>query len=787
MVSLDFYNIKGRNSPRRLALAAAALSLFLAGGARGGVFTNLVSFDNGSMPTAGLASAPDGNLYGTTEQGGANNYGTVYSVSTNGAFSTLYSFTGGSDGANPYASLALGRDGNLYGTTLNGGSSHYGTIFKITPGGALTPLHSFTGGNDGAIPYGALVQAANGNLYGTASAGGGNGYGAIFAISTNGAFTALYEFTGGSDGAYPYAGLVAGSDGYLYGTAVEGGANAAVGINYGTIFAMTPGGSLTPLYSFSGSDGAFPYGALAQGSDGNLYGTTAGVAPFNGGTLNYGTVFSVTPDGVFTLHSFAGGSDGANPYAGLVQASDGNLYGAATGNTTNSGSLFRITTSGALTPLAGFDGGDGANPYGTLVQAVDGNLYGTASSGGASDGGTVFQYTLTAPPFIISQPASQTITNHTTATLEVLAGGTGSLSYRWLESGTNLFDGGNIAGSATSTLTLSNVSAATAGTYAVVVSTAYGEVTSSNAYLSVVVVKPTLSFVHPTANERLTNAVLALTGKTKGKLPIALVFYQLNGTGWSPAQSANAWINWSANLVLTPGTNLVQAYAVDESGNVSATNTVKFYYILSAPLTVLTNGLGSVSPNENGHLLAIGEKYTLSARPGKGFAFSGWTGSVTNSSSKLSFLMESNLTFTANFVDVTRPVVTILTPRKNEQWSNAVFTATGKASDNVAVAGVFYQLNDGGWNPAQTANGWANWTATLALTPGMNLFQAYAVDNSGNLSLTNSVQLLYTPSTSRRVPRNRLASARVNDGAIRGFDWKPFYRTDLVLASAQTR
>jgi uncharacterized repeat protein (TIGR02543 family) len=785
ILSLEIRHRKAPNSGR--GLAAAGLCLLLAGGARGGVFTNLFSFENGSFPAAGLVSTADGNLYGTTQNGGTNNLGTVFRISTNGAFASLYSFTGGTDGANPYAALTLGRDGELYGTTLNGGSSHVGTIFKITTGGVLTPLHSFSGGNDGGNPFGALVQAGNGELYGTASAGGANSYGAIFAITTNGAFTALHEFTGGSDGAYPYAGLVLRFDGYLYGTAAEGGANAAVGMNYGTVFQISPGGTLVPIYSFTGTDGAFPYAALAQGSDGNLYGTTAGVAPAGGGTLNDGTVFSVTPGGVFTLYSFTGGSDGANPYGGLVQASDGNLYGTTTGNTTNTGSLFSITTAGALTPLVDFNGGNGGNPYGSLVQGVDGNLYGTTSAGGASAGGTVFQYSLTAPPFVITQPASQTINNHTTATFGVLAGGSGTLAYRWLKNGTNLFDGGNIAGSATSTLSVSNVSSAEVGAYAVVVSSPYGEVTSSNAYLTVVVVKPTLSILHPTQNAHLSNAVLTVTGKTKGKVPVASVFYQLNGTGWNLAQSTNVWTNWSASVTVPPGTNLLQAYAVDESGNVSSTNNVKFRYVLSAPVTVLTNGFGTVSPKDNGHLLAIGQSYTLNARPGRGFAFHGWTGSVTNSSSKLTFVMASNLTFTANFVDVARPVLAILTPKTRQHWSNAVFTATGKASDNIAVASVFYQLDGAGWNPAQTANGWTNWTASLALTPGTNIFQAYAVDNSGNLSLTNTVQLLYVPSSSRRVREKGLGTAPLNDGAAQNFACTQFYRIEPVLAGASAR
>jgi len=742
------------------------MSWSLAGGARGGVLTNLVSFNISNSPSAGLVSASDGTLYGTTQRGGTNNDGTVFRISTNGAFATLYSFTGGNDGANPYAALILGRDGNLYGTTLNGGSSHAGTVFEISTNGTLTPLHSFTGGNDGGNPFGGLVQAQNGLLYGTASVGGGSGFGAVYRISTNGAFASLYGFTGGSDGAYPFAGLVLGDDGNLYGTAAEGGASAAVNLNYGTVFQITLGGLLTPYYSFTGSDGAYPYAALTKGSDGNLYGTTSGVAPAGGGTANPGSIFRISYAGVFTfLYAFTGGSDGANPYASLFQASDGNLYGTTPGNTTNSGSLFLITTGGALTPLVTFNGGNGATPYASVVQAVDGNLYGTTSTGGASDGGTIFQYSLTAPPFVIIQPQSQTIINHSDATFDVLAGGTGSLAYRWLKNGTNLSDGGNIAGSTTSSLTVSNVAASAAGIYALVVSSSNGVVTSSDAFLSVVVIKATLAIINPKPNGHLSNAVLTVTGKTKGKVPVASVFYQLNGAGWNSAQSTNAWTNWSANVTLPPGTNLLQAYAVDESGNISLTNSVKFHYVLSAPITVRTNGFGTVSPNDNGKFLAVGQSYSMTARPGRGFAFSGWTGSATNNSTKLTFLMASNLTFTANFVDVMRPVVAVLSPKANAHLTNAVFMATGKAADNVAVASVLFQLNGAGWNPAQTSNGWTNWTAVLNLTPGTNVLQAYAVDNSGNFSLTNTVKLSYITNTTHRVLMNGPGRAPQNSGA----------------------
>ena len=274
----------------------------------------------------------DGNFYGTTYDGGTNGCGTVFKISTNGALTSLYSFTGGNDGANPQAGLVQGSDGNFYGTTPDGGTNDAGTVFKISTNGALTSLYSFTGGNDGANPYAGLVQGSDGNFYGTTSRRRHERrHGTVFKISTNGALTTLYSFTGGNDGANPYAGLVQGSDGNFYGTTAWTAARTTAG----TVFKISTNGALTSLYSFTGgNDGANPQAGLVQGSDGNFYGTTSTAArhEFDG----YGTVFKISTNGALTsLYSFTGGNDGANPHAGLVQGSDGNFYGTTSGGGTN--------------------------------------------------------------------------------------------------------------------------------------------------------------------------------------------------------------------------------------------------------------------------------------------------------------------------------------------------------------------------------------------------------------------------------------------------------------------
>jgi uncharacterized repeat protein (TIGR03803 family) len=409
-----------------------------------GVFTSLYSFGeipyDGTYPEAGLVQGSDGNLYGTTSQGGSGSEGTVFQISSNGSYRSLFSFwwPGGSpsDGA-----LVQGSDGCLYGTSSD---SHDGTgiVFKISTNGVQTELYDFSWGeniyfygglvqgSDGnfygkatygvvnpgfvfqfstngvftilySFPYqffgsGGLVQDSGGYLYGTTSYGGdtnlndGEGYGFVFQMSTNGVLNTLYSFTNGNDGEYPEAGLVQGSDGNFYGTTEDGGTSGL-----GSVFQVTTNGVLTSLYSFPGGyDGSYPQAVLAQGNGGNFYGTTSGLLPGYGPYGN-GSVFKISADGAYTnLYSFTGGNDGENPTAGLLQGSDGNFYGTteAGGSTNDAGTVFKISTNGLETVLYSFSGGiDGAVPNG-LVQGGDGNFYGTTEGGGTNDAGTVFKF-----------------------------------------------------------------------------------------------------------------------------------------------------------------------------------------------------------------------------------------------------------------------------------------------------------------------------------------------------------------------------------------------------------
>lgn len=380
-------------------------------------FSTLVTFDgaNGASPKGGLIQGRDGSFYGTTVNGGAANEGTVFCLSADGrVFKTLYSFRGAGDGANPFAALAQGSDGNFYGAAYNGGTGNSGTLFQITPAGDFTLLASLSGTN-GAQPDAALIQASDGSWYGTADDGGlltnivyqAEGYGSIFRLTPEGELSAMALLTN-SNGARPGP-LTHGADGSFYGTTVWGGPylnGSPDGLGYGTIFMISTNGVLTTLYSFTGGeDGGWPYSGLVLGKDGNFYGTA-----FSGGrqSFGYGAIFRVTPGGeYFKLHAFVK-SDGANPYAALIQGSDGNFYGTTyAGGAQGLGTVFRMTTNGALTTLYSFAGAtDGSNPLGNLVQGNDGNFYGTAAAGGAYGNGVIFRVSVPLPPVIRSITAT---------------------------------------------------------------------------------------------------------------------------------------------------------------------------------------------------------------------------------------------------------------------------------------------------------------------------------------------------------------------------------------------
>ena len=461
-----------------------------------GTFTTLVSFTGtsgaapGSTPLGPLVQGADGTLYGaTTTSGIGGTNGTIFKCTTSGTLTTMATFTGSTGstlGGNCQGGLTFGNDGVLYGTTVAGPT--YGSLFKITTAGVFTSLRTLISTTDGIAPYGGLLRAANGNLYGitgnslatstmqrsgtvfvwnptlatfatvgtfpfsppgymslfqhtdssvygVSSSGGANGAGSVVKISDTGVVSTLASFNF-SDGAAPI-GLIAGSDGNFYGMCVRGGAT-----NLGGIFKVTPSGTLTLLSGFSSLVCYNPVERLTEAGDGNFY-----AACRSGGTNSLGAVFRVTPSGVFTrLESFTGTSGalpGSTPTTRLTLGGDGNLYGTTnSGGAANSGTVYRVVVaSGVVESVVSFTGTSGgalgSSPLANLLQANDGNLYGVTSGGGSSSAGTVFKLT----------------TSGTFTTLFSFTGSTGA--YRGSSPSSSLIQGadGGLYGTTTGTAT----------------------------------------------------------------------------------------------------------------------------------------------------------------------------------------------------------------------------------------------------------------------------------------------------------------------------------------------
>jgi uncharacterized repeat protein (TIGR03803 family) len=353
------------------------------------VLYNFGGSSDGGDPYAGLIRDAAGNLYSTFGYGGGTSFsGGVFKVAPDGTETVLYSFTGGADGAFPEAGLIRDNAGNLYGTTTQGGSDNIGVVFKVDPSGSETVLHSFTGGADGVIPVGGLLRDAAGNLYGTTSQGGTSNDGILFKISPSGKETILHTFTGSTkDGKYPsYTSLLTDAQGNLYGVTEEGGS-----ADGGILYKLSKTGKLTILHSFTGgtTDGCNVLGTPFRDAAGNFYGTTSSC-----GTDNLGTVWKVNKYGKEkVLHSFAGGtSDGEYPLAGVIMDAEGNLWGnTETGGATKFGTVYKISKSGHYTLVHSFDGTDGKYPYGSFAQNAKGTIFGSALNGGTIGYGTVWK------------------------------------------------------------------------------------------------------------------------------------------------------------------------------------------------------------------------------------------------------------------------------------------------------------------------------------------------------------------------------------------------------------
>lgn len=360
----------------------------------------------GTGPTAALVSAPDGNLYGTCSAGGANQFGTLFRVSPAGVFTKLIDFTGIA-GARPGSvpgELVLHPDGNFYGTTGAGGSTGFGTVFKVTTAGVYTVLATFsgnTGSNKGSQPTGCLAISGT-NLYGLTRFGGAGNLGSAYRITTSGVFTSLFDFTGAAGlrpGANPDGGLVFHTDGNLYGTAEYGGSGS-----FGTAFRLTTGNAFTLLHQFSDPTASQPVGELVEGTDGLLYGAAA-----TGSSSGFGGWFRISTGGIYELRASFSGSNGAAPRAGLVRTAAGTLLGVTSaGGPGQLGVVCSMENSGLFSVLAPLSPDAGWHPSGAPIAIGGGNYAFPVAFGGNLGGGTIVSWSQVSGGLTIS-PISPTI------------------------------------------------------------------------------------------------------------------------------------------------------------------------------------------------------------------------------------------------------------------------------------------------------------------------------------------------------------------------------------------
>jgi uncharacterized repeat protein (TIGR03803 family) len=753
--------------------------------------TSAPTNSDGLAPASKLLLASDGNLYGTTLHGGVYGAGSIFRLTPGGSFTNLYSFPAATNNSGGIADalepndLMQGANGNFYGTTRRGGSNFNGTIFEISPAGSFTNLHTFAAlttnssygvtGAEGAMPVGALVLGNDQNFYGSTGYGGSNNTGTIFRLTPTGLFSNLYSFGAiaagltTTNGAVPNA-LTLGVDGALYGTTQQGGHFGA-----GTFFKFSTAGVLTQLYSFNGAspenNPLTPHSTLVQASNGVFYGTSA-----FGGTQGGGSIFAITNNGgVSILYSFPQLNAGSG--ASLTLGSDGNFYGTIAANGLGSnGAIFRITLGGNFgaydfAPLnTNLDNLDGANPSAALTADSTGNLYGTCAAGGSNGSGVIFKFYGPdfSPPFFVTStnppPALTNVLVGASVTLSYQGQGSEPLTFQWLRNGTNLEDGGDIVGSLSNTIIISPVFPGDAGQYTLQISNTWSAVTSPATILTVT--PPGVSILSPAANSSTNSLVFAgtassspFTNVSASAVKLTSVVYSiLNNstgttiTGTNPVTAgSNGVYNWTFQATPPPGTNVLSVSSRDVAGNVSPVASETFFYAVSSPLTILTTGSGTGTFSITNHtLLDIGRSYTETARPVSSI-FSNWLSlGLVSYSPALTFIMQSNLVLTANFLSRQLPSVSISAPASGARITSPVFKGTAAAtallagvnSNNIRLTNVVYWLTNVASSATTTgtavltqgAGGISNWSFTATPLGGTNILAVQCMDASGDLS-----------------------------------------------------
>jgi uncharacterized repeat protein (TIGR03803 family) len=578
---------------------------------------------NGADLERALTLGSDGNFYGTTRSGGICDCGTVFKVTTNGTLTSLVSFAF-TNGAYPMSSLTLGNDGGFYGTTSLGGLTNLpyyswgmGTVFRVTTNGSLTTLASFALTN-GAKPWAGLTLGNDGNFYGTTAGGGSGDYGAVFKVTTAGALTLVASLT--AMNAEPQAGLTLGGDGNFYGTTPAGGLiGPSTPSGWGTVFSVTPRGSVNTLVVFDHTNGYEPQAALTLGDDGNFYGTTVG------------TIFKMTPSGALTvLTNFAS-------YAGLTLGDDGCFYG------TSAATVFKVTTNGTLTPLYTLPNPSVAD----LTMGNDGNFYGTTQFGGpitnsGYTGGMGTIFSVPGPPVTI-QPQGQTLVAGGGATyfVTVASAGPPPFAFQWS------LNGSPIPGATTSSLTISQFDVTSAGRYSVTVTNSSG---SQTVYRNLRLVNSPVvrmdgvdvggGVVSRIASAQITMFSAFGCGSS--------IFYTLDGSAPSYLSTP-----YQGPFAITQNTT-IRAIAYDAAFfNSAEAAPITVQMVPIYELTASTPGGGTISvsppPYSGADRFVSNTLVTVTATPSSGWSFLGWLGDAAGANPVAQLSMSRDMTVQAVF------------------------------------------------------------------------------------------------------------------------------------------